>query len=145
MRQACGFLLLLLLAISASAQSRLTIDKMDRKGINLASKEVPYSTLLEGTVDSPDLAVFVMVYESRIKAWRSYRATVLDQAPDSTGSYRWNVICHFGEFDGRGKGNDYQVRVIAIKPEQLNKFDWSKPFEASLLRSNTLSLKRTSD
>ncbi len=50
MRLACVFLLLQLLATGAFAQSRLAIDKLDRKNLNVASKEVPYSVLLEGTI-----------------------------------------------------------------------------------------------
>jgi hypothetical protein len=142
MRLACGFLLLLICAASAAAQSRITIDKMHRKDINAAVKEVSYSTLLEGTVDDPDLAVYVMVYESRIKAWRSYRATVINQVLDSAGGYRWRAICNFGEFDGRGVGVSYQVRVIAMDPKLLGKFDWSDPFQAGVLKTNTLAIKR---
>ena len=48
MRLACVFLLLQLLATGAFAQSRLAIDKLDRKNLIIASKEVPYGPL-EGT------------------------------------------------------------------------------------------------
>jgi hypothetical protein len=50
MRLTCVFLLSLLLAASSFAQSQLAVDKVDRKSLNEAAKEVPYSALLEGTV-----------------------------------------------------------------------------------------------
>ena len=55
MRIACGILSALLLAATVFPQSRLTIDRLNRQDIQAIPKEVSYSTLLEGTVDDPDL------------------------------------------------------------------------------------------
>jgi hypothetical protein len=142
MRTACAFLLCLLLSTSGLAQSALTIDKLKRKDINTEAKEVAYSTLIEGTVNDPDLAVYVLVHEPRINAWRSYRASVDRRNSAASGPYRWGAICHFGEFDGRGVGASYQVRAIAIDPKDLSSFDWSSPFEQSAFQTNAVAIKR---
>lgn len=142
MSKACGVLLALLFATNVFAQSRLTIDKLDRKDIKAVAKEVPFSTLLEGTVDDPDLAVYVMVYEPAIKAWRSYRATVNSHKPDPAGGYRWRAICHFGEFDGRGVGLSYLVRTIAVERSMIGKMDFSRVLQEGVLQTNALTVQR---
>lgn len=124
MRLACAFLSLLF-AASAFAQSRLAIDKLDRKNLNEASKEVPYSALLEGTVDNPDLVVRVLVYEADSMEPRSYRATVDETRVDPSGGYRWRAVCYFGEYNGRGAGLSYKVRVVAMDPKLAAAAAWA--------------------
>ena len=126
MRLACGILSALLLAATVFPQSRLTIDRLNRQDIQAIPKEVSYSTLLEGTVDDPRLAVYVLVYEPGIGGWKTYPATVDETRIDEAGGYRWRAICHFGEYGGQGVGLSFQVRVIAIEP-------WRSPASAGFL------------
>lgn len=142
MRIACGFLFSILIAANALAQPGLAINKVDRQDLKASVQEVSYSTLLEGTVDDPNLAVYVMVYEPSIDAWRSYRATVADQERDPAGTYKWFAICHFGEIDGRGVGASYQVKAIAIDRRNLAKVKLSDSLSSSAHKSQTLTFKR---
>ena len=140
MRLACVFLLSLLFTASAVAQSQLAIDKLDRKNLNEASKEVPYSALLEGTVDNPNLLVRVLVYESGSTEPRSYRATVDETRVDPAGGYRWRAVCYFGEFEGRGIGLSYKVRVVAMDPKKIK--DGADTLSVSSLQTDAIEFKR---
>ena len=95
------------------AQSGLAIDKLEGNGIRQAVKEVGFSALLEGTVADASLAVFVFAYQPRLNAWRAFPATT-DSRPGSDGKYSWRAICQFGELDGPGVGDTYQVRAVAF-------------------------------
>jgi hypothetical protein len=139
MRTACAFLLCLLLSTSGLAQSALTIDKLNRKDVNATAKETAYSSLIEGTIEDPDLTVYVQVLDPRNSAWRSYKAIVDKIKPDPDGRYRWRALCHFGEYDGRGIGASYQVRAIALDPQNSTRLDGST--ESTLL-TNTIAIKR---
>src|SRR5881628_2506556 len=97
----------------AFAQSGLVIDKLEGNGIQQAVKEVGFSALLEGTVADANLAVFVFAYQPGLNAWRTFPATT-DSRPGSDGKYRWRAICQFGEVDGPGVGDTYQVRAVAF-------------------------------
>jgi hypothetical protein len=142
MRLACCLILSLFFAASTFAQSRLTIDKLDRKEIKTAAKEGAHSQLLEGTVDDPDLLVFVQVFEPDMNKWRSYRATVERIKSEETGAYQWHAICHFGGYDGRGVGLSYQVRVVALDPKKPGQSKLTKSLSAGALQTNTLTIKR---
>jgi hypothetical protein len=135
MRLACVFLLSLLLLSSSFAQSQLAIDKVDRKGLNEAAKEVPYSALLEGTVGNPDLMVRVLVNESGSTDPRSFRATVDETRVDEAGGYRWRAVCYFGEYYGRGVGQSFKVRVVAVDPKNIK--DGADSLSASSLQTDT--------
>jgi hypothetical protein len=106
------------LAPLALAQSSLTIDKLERKSIDQVPKEVAFSTVLEGTVSSPDLIVSVLAYQPHLKGWRLFPADI-ERTPEVPGRYRWQALCQFGELDGRGKGDQYLVRAIAMDPSSL--------------------------
>lgn len=140
MRLACVFLLSLLFAASAFAQSRIAIDKLDRKNLNEASKEVPYSALLEGTVENPDLLVRVLVYESGSIEPRSYQATVDETRVDPAGGYRWRAVCYFGEYNGRGIGLSYKVRVVAMDPKMIK--DGADILSTTSLQTDAIEFKR---
>jgi hypothetical protein len=142
MRIACSFLMSLLFAVGALAQSRLTINKIDCKDITEAAKEVPFSALVEGTVDDPDLLVYILVHEPRLNAWRSYRATVENYEADEAGKYRWNAICQFGEMDGLGVGASYQVKAIALDRKISGQARITNRLPADALRSQTIAIKR---
>jgi hypothetical protein len=140
MRLACVFLFSLLFTANAFAQSRLAIDKLDRKSINEASKEIPYSALLEGTVDNPDLMVRVLVYESGSTEPRSFPATVDETRIDPAGGYRWRAVCYFGEYSGRGVGMSYKVRVVAMDPKKIK--DGADTFSTTSLQTDAIEFKR---
>jgi hypothetical protein len=70
MRLAFRFLIVLFIAVCAFGQPRVTIDKMDDKDISKASKEASFSSLLEGTVDDPNLVVYVLVSYPNKNGWR---------------------------------------------------------------------------
>ena len=142
MRIACSFLLSLFLAVNVLAQSALTINKVNRKELTATAPEVAFSTVLEGTIDDPTLAVYLIVRESGNNAWRSYPATVADQKPEPSGKYKWYAICQFGEVDGRGVGNSYQVRAIAVDRKQLGKKMISDFLETGSPQSRTITIKR---
>jgi hypothetical protein len=140
MRLACVFLLSLLLLSSSFAQSQLAIDKVDRKSLNEAAKEVPYSALLEGTVGNPDLLVRVLVNESGSSEPHSFQATVDETRIDEAGGYRWRAVCYFGEYNGRGVGQYYKVRVVAVDPKNIK--DGADTLSASSLQTDTIEFKR---
>jgi hypothetical protein len=140
MRLACVFLLSLLFAANTFAQSGVAIDKVDRKNLNEGAKEVPYSALLEGTVANPDLAVRVIVYEPGSTESRSYQATVDETRVDRAGGYRWRAVCYFGEFNGRGVGLSYKVRVVATDPKKTR--DGADLLSTSSIESDDIELKR---
>ncbi len=120
MRKVCAFLpVFLLLAASVQGQS-LAIDKLDRTTLSQASKEVEFSALLEGTIDDPDLEVFVFVHQPHLNRWRAFPATT-DYAAETKGRYRWRAIIQFGELDGKGIGNTYQVKVMAFDKQTASK------------------------
>ena len=142
MRLACRFLLAVLLATNAFAQSRLSIDKLDDKDIIKAVKEVAFSTMLEGTVDDPKLAVYVLVH-SPGGAWRSFPAVVEGTRVDPAGGYRWRAICQFGDYDGRGVGVSYQVRVAAFTPKHIKRNgNLMESVSRGSLQSNAITIKR---
>jgi len=142
MRIACSFLFMLLFAANVPAQSGLTIDKVNRGEIKAAVQEVAFSSVLEGTVDDPNLAVYVMVQDPAAKSWRSHRATVAVQNPDAAGRYKWYAICHFGKLDGQGVGSSYQVRAIAVDSKKAAQVQSSGSPAAGTLQSQTLTFKR---
>lgn len=142
MRIVCSFLLLLFLCTTVLAEPKLIIDKLNRKDINTAPKEAAFSTLLEGTVSEPDRAVFVLVYEPQKNVWRSYRANVQGHESEPGSGYKWRAICHFGEFDGRGVGDSYQVRVIAQDRKLPSKVDGNEQLQSSALQTETIVIKR---
>ncbi len=142
MRLACGVLSALLLAATVFPQSRLTIDRLNRQDIQTIAQEVSYSTLLEGTVEDPGLAVYVLVYEPGIGGWKTYPATVDETHVDEAGGYRWRAICHFGEYGGQGAGLSYKVRVIAIEPERIKPGNLLDSLQAVRLQSSDLTIKR---
>jgi hypothetical protein len=100
MRRTCALALFLLIAAGVFAQSRLNIDKLDRKSLSESKKEVASAALLEGTVSDSKLSVFVMVYEPDTKAPRFYETTVDETRTDPAGGYRWRAICNFGKIGG---------------------------------------------
>ncbi len=104
--------LFLILAASGYAQS-LTIDKLERKPVSQATKEVGFSALVEGTVSDPELEVFVFVLQPHLGGWRLFPATT-DHRPESKDRYRWRAICQFGELDGKGVGGSYQLRAVVF-------------------------------
>jgi hypothetical protein len=97
----------------ALAQSSLRIDKLERKSLKEASREVGFSTLIEGTVDDPNKEVFVFVYQPHLGGWLPFHANV-DTNPEMKGQYRWRAICQFGELGGKGKGSSYKVRAMVF-------------------------------
>jgi hypothetical protein len=111
----------LLIASSTLAQStRLSIDTLEHTSLDKATKEVGFSALLEGSVDSNQLTVFVMVDQPHLNgAWRVFQATISPN-PGSDGTYRWSAICHFGELNGKDIGNQHQLRAIAFDKSQLS-------------------------
>jgi hypothetical protein len=142
MRIAATALLSLLFAVNALAKSSLIIDKVNRKDVTTASKEMPFSALIEGTVSDPTLAVFVMVHDPKIQAWRAFQAIIDDTRADLAGGYRWRAICQFGEFHGEGVGNSYQVRAIAIDWRLIGIGNLPDPLPANALQSNAITIKR---
>jgi hypothetical protein len=142
MRKQCICLLSLFLAATVFAQPRLTIDKLDREDIAAIAKEVSFSTLLEGTIENPDLAVYVLVREPNGNDWRSYPATVDGTRVDPAGGYRWRAICHFGGYDGDGVGLSYKVRVIAIDPERITPGNLLNSLWAASFQTGDITIKR---
>jgi hypothetical protein len=122
--------------VAAFSQTSLSIDRLERKTLAQASTEVAFSTVLEGTVGSPDLAVSVLVYQPHLKAWRVFPAAT-ERKPEAAGRYRWRAICQFGELDGRGKGDQYKVRVVAVDPADL-----VKAVRGPAVETGTITLKR---
>lgn len=143
MKNTCGFLLSLLLSTSAFAQSGLTIDKLERAGITKEVTEVGFSTVLEGTVDNPNLAVYVTTFQPRLNGWRLFPAVT---TRGSDGRYYWRAICQFGELGGKGVGDTHQVRAIAFDPSQIP-ISRSSKFPAldspSVSKTNVIVVKRT--
>lgn len=113
MRTIPALALLCIFSVHSQAQSRLTIDKLERADVAAAAKEVPFSSLLEGTVADPDLEVVVFVFQPHLKGWKPFVATV-DTRSEGKGVYRWRAICQFGELGGKGIGDTYQARAVAF-------------------------------
>ncbi|MDA2925576.1 hypothetical protein MYX65_13170 [Acidobacteria bacterium AH-259-L09] len=101
------------------AQAMITLDGLEREAIQASQKEVGFSATLEGTVSDGDLAVFIMVHHSQLRAWRLFRATV-DTNPEAEGQFRWRAIGQFGKLDGTGIGDAYQVRAIAFEKTEIS-------------------------
>jgi hypothetical protein len=139
MRLAYVFLLLHLFTASAFAQS-LTIDKLDRKNFKEAPREVSYSSLLEGTIDNPNLVINVFVYESGNPVPRAFGASVDATRVDSAGGYRWRAVCYFGDFGGKSVGQTYQVRVVAMDPNKIR--DTADILSATSAQTDAIELKR---
>jgi len=129
-----------LLPANAFPQSQLAIDKFDRKSINQAAKEVGFSTLLEGTVGDPELSVFVLVSQPHIQDWRVFPAAV-DRTAEGAGRYRWRAVCNLGELDGAGKGDNFQLRAIALDPRLLSS-GLPERLPPATAKSSTIVLKR---
>jgi len=128
----------LLFGSIALAQSSLRIDKLEKKDLDQAGTEVGFSTVVEGTVNDPTLAVYVLVYQPHLKGWRLFPAAIRDEG----GSHRWRTLCRFGEFDGTGLGGSYQVRAVAFSKDQIAR-GLPKKLPSDVLKSNTVVLKRT--
>lgn len=129
----------LLLPASVFGQS-ITIDKLDKHDLAQAKKEVAFSTLLEGTVNDPNLQVFVFAYQPHLKAWRIFPATVAVK-PETKDQYRWRAICQFGKLNGLGVGDNHQVRAIAFDRSELANGPPKDPM-ASKIKTEVIVLKR---
>jgi hypothetical protein len=137
-----GILLSILVSSWAFGQPGLTIDKLDKKSINEAAKEVAYSALLEGTIGDPNQEIWVNVSESGSSSPRSFKATIDETRRDEAGGYRWRAICYFGEFNGRSNGKSYEVSVSAIDKNQIDEYSTLGAFSASSHQTNPITLKR---
>ncbi len=140
MKKLLTVLLFLLFISSAFAQSVISVDKLERKDIAQASKEVGFSVLLEGVVNSPDLTVYALVYQPHLKMWRLFPATV-DEKPEGA-NYRWRALCHLGELDGKGVGDQYQVKILAFDSNTVKSNGLPKKLSSNVLNSNSIVLKR---
>ncbi len=136
-----ALLVFCLVSANAFAGAGLKIDKIEKADVAKASRNVAFSTLLEGTIDDPDLEVFVLVYQPHLKGWRAFPATT-EFRPEARSQYRWYAICQFGELDGRGVGVDYQARAIALDRETLNK-GFPEKIPSSAPQSEVIVFKRT--
>ena len=141
MRGASLLFLFLILPLAGFGQSSIMIDKLDRTSISQATKEVGFSSLLEGTVPDPNLEVYVLVKGPNDTGWRLFPATT-DFRPEAPGRYRWRAICLFGKLHGEGIGQTHQIQVVAAEKNSSLKGVLAQAI-AKAPQTGIISLKRT--
>lgn len=140
MTKVCPLIVFLFLSTSLFAQT-LNIDKLERTAVGQATKDVRFSTLLEGTVSDPNLDVFVFVYEASLKGWRAFPATT-DFKAETPGRYRWRAIVQFGQLNGKGVGESHEVRAMVFDKRTVLK-GLNEKAVASAVKTESIVLKRT--
>jgi hypothetical protein len=139
MKKTCTLLLSLLFYSACFGQSVVGIDTINQNDISKAKAEVGYSALVGGVAADPSAAIYVMVYQPYLKAWRLFPASIHGES----GKYRWSALCHFGKSTGAGIGDGYQVKAIAFSRDSLSKSGFPIKLSSIVLNSNSLVLTRT--